>query len=1101
MAGASFTLSTTVRNQGAARSDSTTLRYYESTDSTITADDTEVGTDSVFGLAASRSGDESINLTAPSTPGTYYYGTCVDEVAGESDTTNNCSAAVTVTVAGTSAGEPDLVVSTEVSHTSTNTGGTFTLFANLSNQGDSHSTATTLRYYRSTDSTISSTDTEVGTDSVDGLAASIGLARKSIRLTAPSSEGDYYYGACIDAVPGETDTTNNCSTASRLTVNNEVTLKPDLVVDLGGLSGPRWTGESVTLSLAVRNQGSGSSTETTLRYYRSNDATISSSDTQLGTDIVRSLNAAHDYDRLSISLNMPTSPGTYYYGACVDAVTGESDTTNNCSAKRVDVANIADIVFSSAAVDDDTPTEGAEVTLTATIENQGEVATPTINIDKRSSAVSTISPIDASGTLGSIEINRLDPSATREVEWKFTPPPLGSGLPPTRYAAFCIGSYSGAGNCSGWVAYTIQPAPPEPPEPPNLRVSKFSFTHGGMSTGDVNSPKRVPPNGSFSIQFSVVNRGVDVSESTTLRYYRSADSTITTSDMEIGTYSVGSIPGGKSSFSDHFPVSASSVPGTYYYGACADAVPNETDTSDNCSSAFTVTVTAPAANVPGAPTNLTTTANGQTQIDLSWTAPSDDGGAAITGYKIEVSTDNSNWSGLVADTGSTANSYSHIGLSAGSTRYYRVSAINSAGTGPASSVANATTDSPPAATSEVDRAALVALYNATDGQNWRTNRNWLSDASIKRWHGVTTDRNSRVTRLELNGNGLRGVMPAELGDLSELQSLWFQGNWITGRIPTELGNLSKLEELTLSGNDLSGRIPASLGSLSKLERLTLSGNDLSGSIPAELGGLSKLRLLHLGGNQLTGAIPQEVGSLSNLRVMDVGDNQLTGTIPAELGNLSRLAGLDAGGNRLTGSIPEELGSLSNLRALYLYGNQLSGEIPAKLGDLSNLEGLELQLNQLSGEIPGKLGNLSNLRVLTLHSNQLSGEIPAKLGDLSNLAILFLYENQLTGTIPSEIGSLTNLEALALHNNQLSGDLPGTLSNLVNLEAITICDGNPNLVCTITELITEGIPTGVAAVFGASGVIGQVLGGAIGGFASVLGGIIGGLGGLGGLFGF
>ena len=90
-AGARFTLSASVRNQGAARSNSTTLRYYQSSDATVTIGDTEVGTDSVFGLAASWSGDESISLTAPSTSGTYYYGACVDAVSDELDTTNNCS--------------------------------------------------------------------------------------------------------------------------------------------------------------------------------------------------------------------------------------------------------------------------------------------------------------------------------------------------------------------------------------------------------------------------------------------------------------------------------------------------------------------------------------------------------------------------------------------------------------------------------------------------------------------------------------------------------------------------------------------------------------------------------------------------------------------------------------------------------------------------------------------------------------------------------------------------------------------------------------------------------------------------------------------------
>ena len=98
LAGERFTLSAVVRNLGDSRSASTTLRYYQSIDATITTGDTGVGTDSVFGLDAQETGDESISLTAPSTPGTYYYGACVDSVSDESDTTNNCSTAVTVTV-------------------------------------------------------------------------------------------------------------------------------------------------------------------------------------------------------------------------------------------------------------------------------------------------------------------------------------------------------------------------------------------------------------------------------------------------------------------------------------------------------------------------------------------------------------------------------------------------------------------------------------------------------------------------------------------------------------------------------------------------------------------------------------------------------------------------------------------------------------------------------------------------------------------------------------------------------------------------------------------------------------------------------------------
>ena len=100
-----------------------------------------------------------------------------------------------------------------------------------------------------------------------------------------------------------------------------------------------------------------------------------------------------------------------------------------------------------------------------------------------------------------------------------------------------------------------------------------------------------------------------------------------------------------------------------------------------------------APQEPGKPTNLMAEPDGSTRIDLSWTAPADDGGSDITGYRIEVSPDGSSgsWTELEADTGDDATGYTHEGLSAGDTRHYRVSAINAEGRSEASNVANATT--------------------------------------------------------------------------------------------------------------------------------------------------------------------------------------------------------------------------------------------------------------------------------------------------------------------------------------------------------------------------------------------------------------------------
>ena len=306
---------------------------------------------------------------------------------------------------------------------------------------------------------------------------------------------------------------------------------------------------------------------------------------------------------------------------------------------------------------------------------------------------------------------------------------------------------------------------------------------------------------------------------------------------------------------------------------------------------------------------------------------------------------------------------------------------------------------PPPPPENLDKAALVALYNATNGANWKTNTNWLSNRPLNEWYGVTTDSNDRVTQLVLTSNQLSGLIPSELGNLSNLRLLHLSFNNLSGSIPSELGNLSNLKSLYLDGNGLSGSIPSELGNLSNLRGLYLDDNNLSGEIPSSLGNLSNLQVLYLDNNQLSGSIPSELGNLSNLRGLRLGINPLSGSIPSSLGNLSNLESLDLYQNQLSGSIPSELGNLSNLKSLWLGYNPLSGSIPSSLGNLSNLERLRLYNNNLSGSIPSELGNLSNLQELWLFGNNLSGSIPSELGNLSNLQVLYLSSNQLSGCVP------------------------------------------------------------------------------------------------------
>ena len=574
-AGASFTLSATVRNQGSGSSAATTLRYYRSTDATISSSDTSAGTDSVGGLSASGTSPESTSVTAPSTAGTYYYGACVEAVSGESNTTNNCSSGVAVTVSVATA--PDLVVGApSVSDSSPTTGESFTLSATVRNQGSGSSAATTLRYYRSTDATISSSDTSAGTDSVSGLSAS-GTSDESIDQTAPSTAGTYYYGACVEAVSGESNTTNNCSSGVAVTVS--VATAPDLVVGAPTVSDSSpTTGESFTLSATVRNQGSGSSAATTLRYYRSTDATISSSDTSAGTDSVGGLSASGTSPE-STSVTAPSTAGTYYYGACVEAVSGESNTTNNCSsgvAVTVSVATAPDLVVGAPSVSDSSPTTGESFTLSATVRNQGSGSSAATTLRYYRSTDATISSSDTSA--GTDSVSGLSASGTSDESIDQTAPSTAG----TYYYGACVEAVSGesntTNNCSSGVAVTVSVA-----TAPDLVVGAPTVSDSSPTTGE-----------SFTLSATVRNQGSGSSAATTLRYYRSTDATISSSDTSAGTDSVGGLSASGTS-PESTSVTAPSTAGTYYYGACVEAVSGESNTTNNCSSGIAVTVSAATA--------------------------------------------------------------------------------------------------------------------------------------------------------------------------------------------------------------------------------------------------------------------------------------------------------------------------------------------------------------------------------------------------------------------------------------------------------------------------------------------------------------------------
>lgn len=358
---------------------------------------------------------------------------------------------------------------------------------------------------------------------------------------------------------------------------------------------------------------------------------------------------------------------------------------------------------------------------------------------------------------------------------------------------------------------------------------------------------------------------------------------------------------------------------------------------------------------------------------------------------------------------------------------------------------------------EEEYNVLVTFYNGTNGESWHNNTNWLTDAYVEDWYGITV-YDGHVTGIELVSNNLGGTIPVELSLLDSIRSLDIHGNNISGEIPSELGSYTKIENLELWANQLTGDIPVSLGNLTTLTNLDIGINPLTGTIPPELGNLVNLESLWLNNSNIEGTIPSELGNITNLGLLGLEVCQLEGNIPAELGNLSNLHTLYLYTNQLSGNIPKELGNLSNLTGLYLYSNELSGQIPSELGNLSNLKWLYLYDNQLSGTIPVELGNLTNLLYLNLKNNALTGSVPSELGNLTNLRNLDLFNNQLTGSIPSALGNCISLTSLTLSNNQFSGSIPAELGNLTGLTYLSLksneLTGNiPVEIGNLTNMVT------------------------------------------------
>ena len=330
---------------------------------------------------------------------------------------------------------------------------------------------------------------------------------------------------------------------------------PDLVVDTPAVDADSVVvGGEFTLTAVVRNQGNAEAQSPgTLRVYESFDSRISRNDPQVAADSVIPLGAGQATE-VSVRVEGPSFAGTRFYGVCVDSPPNETNTRNNCSAGVPVVfwqPNRAPLPRDSIRAPTLEPGDTFRTSLGRffidpdrdPLRYAAETSDASIATTSISSNLLTVEA-RAPGT-ATITVTARDETTRRP----------GSFTATQRFE----------------VRVEMRPRP-------DLAVDLAQDSFG------------IGPQQRFLLNAVVRNEGNrEVPSGTTVRFFLSSDATIGTADTEVATATLGALPeSGRETIS--VGLTSPAAEGIHYYGACVDAVDEETRTDNNCSGAVVVRV-------------------------------------------------------------------------------------------------------------------------------------------------------------------------------------------------------------------------------------------------------------------------------------------------------------------------------------------------------------------------------------------------------------------------------------------------------------------------------------------------------------------------------
>jgi len=314
---------------------------------------------------------------------------------------------------------------------------------------------------------------------------------------------------------------------------------------------------------------------------------------------------------------------------------------------------------------------------------------------------------------------------------------------------------------------------------------------------------------------------------------------------------------------------------------------------------------------------------------------------------------------------------------------------------------------------------------------------------------------TQLRELDLSRVNMSLVVPNSLMNLSSsLSSLILNSCRLQGKFPFSMRKFKHLQQLELAENNLKGPIPYDLEQLTELVSLALSGNENDYlslepiSFDKLVQNLTQLRELYLKWVDMSLVVPNSLMNLSSsLSSLTVYSGGLQGKFPSSVRKFKHLQKLDLRYSNLTGSIPDDLGQLTELVSIDLSFNDYLSVEPSSfdktIQNLTKLRNLRLGSVNMPLVTPNSLANLSSsLSALGLWDCGLKGKFPDNIFLLPNLQVLDLNNNDdLTGSFPSSNVS-NSLRLLGLSHTTISVYLENDFfTNLKLLEVLTLRECN------------------------------------------------------------